>query len=50
MDDGVGGPVSGAVVLGLAVLAFLFGVGVGWVCAVLSIGSRIGDAIGGGLR
>ena len=41
---------SGAVVIGLLVLAFLFGVGVGWVCAVISIGSKIGDAIGGGLR
>ena len=41
---------SGAVVIGLAILAFLFGVGVGWVCAVISIVSKIGDAIGGGLR
>ena len=41
---------SGAVVIGLLVLAFLFGVGVGWVCAALSIVSKIGDAIGGGLR
>lgn len=41
---------SGVVVIGLIVLAFLVGVGVGWVCAVLSIVSKIGDAIGGGLR